>query len=415
MVRKLRKKFILISVLSTLAVLVVILGIINFVSYYNARVEIFSVMSRISDSGGLLPEQLHYRSIMGEAILTEESRYSIRYFSALVDDDGLVYNLNRDQVSAIDENAADEYVKKALKRGSDKGFLYSDSSTFAYQITQIEDAPVRLCVIMDCTRQLRSSHMFFLFSVIIGVVALLMLTGVLILVSGKVVSPLVRNMESQKQFITNASHELKTPLAIISANTEVLEMTEGENEWTKSTLDQVKRMSELISRLITLSRLQEKEEVELSEADYTGIVRKVTDEFRVVAENDGKQFQVSVDDHCVVRAHEAGLREMVSVLVDNAVKYCSDGGEVRVEIKKKGHLCILNVSNSYPEKEGVDYSRFFERFYREDESHNSGKKGFGIGLSMAEQFVDMFKGKISVGYRDGMIRFTVTFPSRSGS
>ncbi|MBR6173820.1 MAG: HAMP domain-containing histidine kinase [Eubacterium sp.] len=409
MIRKLRKKFIMISTFSVIAVLVFVLGGINMVNYYNARVEIFSVLTMISESGGVVPETLYYRSIFGEAILTQETVYSLRFFSAYVAEDGTVHNLNREQVTFIREKEAQDLLQKALKAKKEEGFLRNDSQIFAYQRTESTDGKRSFYVIMDCTRQLRSTNMFLMFSIWTGIIAILLLFLLLTWFSRRAVAPMVRNMEAQKQFITNASHELKTPLAIISANTEVIEMTEGRNEWTESTMEQVSRMSELISHLITLSRLQEKEEIEITQVDFSAVTDKIAEEFRVLAEKDGKEYETRITEGRMVKANETALRELVSILCDNAVKYCTEGGMIRVTLEGKGHGTILTVSNTYPEKEDMDYSRFFERFYREDESHNSEKKGFGIGLSMAEKFVEMFHGKISVHYKDGMIHFVVSF------
>jgi hypothetical protein len=238
-------------------------------------------------------------------------------------------------------------------------------------------------------------------------ISMLLLLLLLIGFANRAVAPLARNIESQKMFITNASHELKTPLAIISANTEVLEMTEGKNEWTESTMEQVKRMTELISHLITLSKLQEKDEIVLTDVSISEVTEKVAAEFRILAEQKGLTYETEIAKDRTVKADQGGLRELTSILIDNAVKYCTEGGTVRVALEPKLHGTMLSVANTYPEKEGVDYSKFFERFYREDQSHNSEKKGFGIGLSMAKHFTEMFRGKISVGYKNGMIIFTV--------
>ena len=409
MIRKLRRKFIFISTFSLIAVLVIVLGTTNLVNYYNVRMEIFSVMSKISKSGGKVPETLIYRSIFGESILTDETIYSLRFFSAYVDEDGAIFNMNREQVSTIRESEAEELIHKAVRSRQDEGFIHLDNQVFAYQRTESQEWSGTFYLIMDCTRQLRSTSMFLLFSVGIGIISLLILFLLLAWMSRRAVAPMVRNMEAQKQFITNASHELKTPLAIISANTEVLEMTEGKNEWTESTMEQIQRMSELISHLITLSRLQEQDELEMTQVDFSATAAKVAEEFRILAEKDGKTYETQIAEGRIVKANEAGLRELISILCDNAVKYCSDGGSIRVKLEGKGHGSVLTVSNTYPEKEGMDYSRFFERFYREDESHNSEKKGFGIGLSMAEKLVEMFHGKISVHHKDGMIHFVVSF------
>ena len=417
MIKKLQKKFLIICTSSMLAVLLLVLGIINMISYFNAKVEIFSIVSMISESGGRIPETMYYRSIVGEVVMTGETRYAFSFYSALVDSEGTIYSVGegekesdrgRRNLSMMDETVAVDYVKMAMASKLEEGFIHVDQSTYAYQKSYFTEKGMTLCVIMDCTRQLRGNRVFMIFSLYIGLVSLVVVFVILAFFSKKAVAPLARNIESQKQFITNAGHELKTPLAIISANTEVLEMTEGKNEWTESTMEQVKRMTELVSHLVTLSKLQEKEELELTEVDFSEVTEKVAGDFRVLAERDGKNYEMKIAGGRKVKANESGLRELVTILVDNAVKYCTDGGTIRILLEPKGHSSsILTVSNSYPEKKNVDYSRFFERFYREDESHNSEKKGFGIGLSMAERFVEMFKGKIGVHYKDGMIHFTV--------
>lgn len=408
MIRKLKIKFIVISSLSMLMVLLIVLGIVNGFSYYNTRVEIFSVMSGISKNNGFLPEKLEYRTLFGSAILTDESKYGLRFFAAVTDDEGLTLNLENEQVATISDADKMSYLSIAVRRNQEEGFFTVGHSTYAFQRTELDES-LNLYVIMDCTRQLHSMHVFALASVYIGLASMILLLLILSAFAKKAVAPVVNNIESQKMFITNASHELKTPLAIISANTEVLEMTEGKNEWTESTLEQVQRMTELISHLITLSRLQEKDEINLVDVNISEVTEKVASEFRILAEKNGLSYETAITPGRMVKADEAGLRELISILIDNAVKYCTEGGTIHIALEPKIHGTVLMVSNTFPEKEGMDHSRFFDRFYRADTSHSSEKKGFGIGLSMAKHFTEMFKGKISVSYKNGMITFTVAF------
>ncbi|EHJ55612.1 hypothetical protein HMPREF9318_00258 [Streptococcus urinalis FB127-CNA-2] len=228
--------------------------------------------------------------------------------------------------------------------------------------------------------------------------------------SNLVIAPFVENYEKQKRFITNAGHELKTPLAIISANNELSELMNGESEWSKSTSDQVKRLTNLINQLVTLAKLEEQPEVVLKTVNFSEITQDAAEDFKSMVIKDGKTFDLLVEPNIMVRAEEKSLFELVTILVDNANKYCDPNGNVKVQLsttgrrKKKGKL---QVSNTYKEGESIDYSRFFERFYREDESHNSKRKGYGIGLSMAESMVKLFKGHISVSYKNDKIIFTV--------
>ncbi len=410
MIRKLKLKFIAITSGSLLIVLIVVLGIINWVSYFNAKKEIFSLMTNISENRGKLPERMVYRSIMGDSVLTEESRFSLRYFMAILDENGNIEALRMDHVSSVSEEDARKNIMTAEQRNEPEGFLYLDDTTYAFQKTgiNVNGQQKYQYVIMDCTRQMLVMRSFTKFSIYIGLVSMSMLLLLLSFFSKRAVAPLVKNMENQKMFITNAGHELKTPLSIISANTEVLEMTEGKNEWTESTMQQVKRMTELISNLITLSKMQEKNEITLTEVSFSEITEQVADEFRILAEKEGLGYETAITPDRIVKADKDGLREIVSILIDNAVKYCSPEGTIRVALDAKMHGTILTVSNTYPENKHMDYSKFFDRFYRADESHNSEKMGFGIGLSMAEHFTELFHGKINVHYKDGMIHFTVS-------
>ena len=187
-----------------------------------------------------------------------------------------------------------------------------------------------------------------------------------------------------------------------------MEMLNGESEWTRSNMTQVKRMSRLIDELINLSRMSEGVDIVLTDVDYTALVNECISHFASVIASSNKQLITHIDDGITVKADTRNLQAMIEVLLDNAVKYCDDEGTIKVTLTKKGRQSIFSVSNDYEDGENIDYSRFFDRFYRQDESHNSQKRGFGIGLSMASSVVKMFKGKIRVDYKEGIITFSVT-------
>lgn len=230
--------------------------------------------------------------------------------------------------------------------------------------------------------------------------------------SGIVIRPFIRNYEKQRRFITNAGHELKTPLAIISANTELQELMIGENEWTKSTNDQVARLTNLINSLVALSRLEEHPDIVLQDVDFSYITEDAAEDFKGPVVRDGKSFVMDITSDIHVKAEEKSLFELVTLLVDNANKYCdSEGTTVTVRLRQIGRTCKrarVEVPNTYKEGKEVDYGKFFERFYRIDESHNNKENsGFGIGLSMAQSMVELFKGRIFASYKSDTITFTV--------
>jgi signal transduction histidine kinase len=218
-------------------------------------------------------------------------------------------------------------------------------------------------------------------------------------------------MENQKRFITNAGHELKTPIAIISANAETIEMINGKSQWTGSILKQVRRLNNLITDLITLSKMGERSQTDLNmvSVDVSDTVQTVTESFQPMVTDEQKTLVSHIQPDLHIVSDAKCLYELVNILVDNAVKYCDDGGTIDVTLKsgKKNKGIIVTVANNYADGKNVDYSRFFERFYRGDESHNSQKSGYGIGLSMAEELTQLLKGKISVNFKDGIITFMI--------
>ena len=224
-------------------------------------------------------------------------------------------------------------------------------------------------------------------------------------------------MEKQKQFITNASHELKTPLAVIKANTEMQEMLDGESEWSQSTLRQVDRMNGLIGNLVQIARAQERSAGAVRAIDIAPAVRETADSFVPVAVSAGKTLTREIPDSLILKADESRIRQLTSLLADNAVKYCDDGGAILIRLAHSGRNAVLTVSNDYAEGADVDYSRFFERFYRQDESRTistdahgaASKSGYGIGLSIAESIVKSMNGSIRVSWKDGRISFTCRF------
>lgn len=211
------------------------------------------------------------------------------------------------------------------------------------------------------------------------------------------IRPFVENIQYQKRFITDASHELKTPLAIISANTEVLELTQGSNEWTESIKHQTVRMNELIKRLLLLAKFSEQgRNVTLVDFSLTDAAKESVDTFSTLAEAKGKTLNANIADGVTYRGDETGIRQLMSILLDNAVKYADDGGNICFTLTKQGKGAKIEVKNDCKDVDEKSLSHLFERFYRADESRARETGGYGIGLSIAQAIVENHKGKISV-------------------
>ncbi|MBR4760532.1 MAG: HAMP domain-containing histidine kinase [Lachnospiraceae bacterium] len=408
MIRKLQNKFIAIATLSMCVMILLVLFLINMISSIRNRQESGALLQYIANNDGYIPSFQKSEITHGdlEVVLTPETQFETRYFAVRFEN-GKVVDVNLEHVAAFSQENAATFAERLLERKDERGSCIVDGRSYDYLVREV-GKDVALVVVLDTTRLYNSTVSMIRFSTYVGLIMIGLFFVMVSVLSRRVLKPIIDNIDSQKQFITNASHELKTPLAIISANTEVIEMTAGESEWTKSIRNQIERLNGLIGRLITLAKLQEYGQTELTEVNASAITRDVVISFQPVLSQSGKEFVHEIEEEVMVMAEDRSFHELVSILVDNAAKYCDDNGKVEVRLSKKGRTMTLAVSNSYAEGEGVDYSRFFDRFYRQDQSHNSEKKGYGIGLSMASEMVQKFKGKISVTYKDGMICFTVT-------
>lgn len=232
--------------------------------------------------------------------------------------------------------------------------------------------------------------------------------------SKQAIQPEIENSLRQKEFITNASHELKTPLTVIRANTEMVELLNGESEWTKSTISQVDHLTGLINNLVTIAKAQEKEDrSEMAVIDAAKAVNESLDPYELLARQDDKKIVREIAEDVQIKADESKIRQLATILIDNAIKYCDNGGTISVSLAKiknnKGLRLIM--SNTYADGADIDCSRFFDRFYREDSSHNIDRGGYGIGLSIAESICRQYGGDIRAEWKDGVISFICTLMS----
>lgn len=409
MFRKLRVRFILIASVAVTGILFFLVGALNSVRFLQTTGEIQAVLNILSDNQGEFPSVQATAQALDNDRISIDTIYQYRYFSAVFNEDGTVYSSNLNNISNLSQEQALKSAKSVVKQHRKNGIFTIGGQYYSYQVTRDSKTKRYLAVVLDSTKYLEDRNDFLWVSIRSALYSVIFFIVVISVVSSWAIRPYVRNYEKQKRFITNAGHELKTPLAIISANTELQELMTGENEWTESTKDQVNRLSNLINQMVSLARLEEQPDIALVDVDFSSLVQKAAQDFKSVAEKAGKDYHIRVQDDIHVKASQDELYELISILIDNACKYCDEDGQIFVTLTKakRRKRARLIVSNSYADGKNVDYSRFFDRFYREDESHNHKQAGYGIGLSMAESLVNLFKGKIAASYKKGFISFTV--------
>ncbi len=243
---------------------------------------------------------------------------------------------------------------------------------------------------------------------IIGSAAILVMFFVSLVLSGRIIRPLEENDQKQKQFISDASHELKTPVAVISTNAELLSREIGENEWLANIRYENERMEGLVRQLLDLSRA-ENAEMPMEQVDFSRVVTGETLALETLAFDCGRVFRTDIEDGVILTGNKTQLTQLVSILLDNAIRHAT-GNEIGIALKRQGHHAILSVVNDGDEIPQDKLEHLFDRFYRVDEARNSEGQHYGLGLSIAKAVVEKHGGSISVSCRDGKVRLTASIP-----
>ena len=392
MIKSLRRKFIAIAMCSLIGVLVLTVGFINTFSYIDVVNKADSRLSLIEGNNGTFPKngQPHKDGGMrGGGKMSPEAPFETRYFTVTIGESGNVTTVDTGKIAAITTSEASEYAADLYAKNSDSGFYGN------YRYKAVPKSNGTLYIFLDCSRELSSFWSFLVISILISIAGILVVFALVLIFSKIAVKPFAESYEKQKRFITDASHEIKTPLTIIEANTEVLEMTGAESEWTQSIRNQIKRLSSLTQKLVFLARMDENQgKLEMTEFSLSDAVLETADSFSTVAMNSGKTLDINVQNGILLRGNEMTIRELVSVLVDNAVKYSTENGNISVSLVEESGHKKLTVKNSTTSLEKGNHDILFERFYRSDSSRNSETGGSGIGLSIAKAVATAHKAKI---------------------
>lgn len=328
--------------------------------------------------------------------MSPEAPYETRFFTVSLDENGKVIATDTGFIAAVEPADAAEFAKNVWDSGSVRGYIDN------YRYLWVDKDGGSLVVFLDCNRDLSAYRSFVLTAAAVSAGSLLAVFLLVMVFSKAAIAPVAESYKKQKQFITDASHELKTPVTIISANNEVIELENGSSQWTDSIRNQVERLTVLTGNLVALSRMDE-ESGNLIVKDFplTNAVRETAEGFFAAAKARDIRYVIEVTENLTCRGNEESIRQLVSLLCDNAVKYADNGGEIRITLKSQNRRNVLIAYNTTENLEKGRQDRLFERFYRADSSRNSGTGGNGIGLSLAKAIVDAHKGKISAVSEDG--------------
>jgi signal transduction histidine kinase len=214
--------------------------------------------------------------------------------------------------------------------------------------------------------------------------------------------PIKTAFDKQKQFVSDASHELKTPLTVISTNADVLAGEIGENRWLNYIKSQTDRMNVLVNDLLNLTRLENNNaDFIRTDFDLSKAIINTALPFECQAFESNKQFDVDVDKDLIINGSERHIKQMAAIFIDNALKYSGEGGKVRITLRKQGDKKVLTVYNTGKGIKTGEEEKIFERFYRSDQSRNRSTGGYGLGLAIAKSIIDKHKFKVHVDNNEG--------------
>lgn len=393
MIYSLRKKLIWICGASITAVFVIIFVLICAFAANQLDSAMDGITDMISENGGTLPDFKEEPPIPAEKeafpdFFPKESRLNVSFFTVYFDPDGEASRANMDFASSVPAETAQEYAEEALSGGKERGWLEG----YRYKVYDTDSGQSVVFADGNMNRMVSGMILLSVGGVLIG--SLVVILVLIVVFSKRAVRPIAESYEKQKQFITDANHELKTPLTLIMANLDILQAELGENEWLEDIRAEGERMNALVRQLVALTQMDEDgNQIPVEPFPISETISDVASEFKALAEKKGLSLYTYIQQDIEYVGNEASIRRLVSILLDNAVKYCDPAGEIRLMLSRKRKL-VITVENSCADVGKMELDRLFDRFYRADKAR-SYDGGFGIGLSIAKAVAHRHGGDIS--------------------
>lgn len=409
MIYSLRKKFVIITAISVGIVFALIFGGIYFISRSQLNHSMDMLADVIAMNDGTFPDfdrtenPVQPDAFPRNRFLTPETRFSTRFFTVRADDGNHILQENMEHISSVSKAEARDYAKRAMDKGSERGWL----SDYRYKVSETPYGRLVVFVSGEANKAMTNRLLSSVFFVLAGSFVLILL--LILLISKKAVKPAAESYEKQKQFVTDANHELKTPLTLILSNVDIVESEIGKNEWLEDIRSEGERMGSLINQLVTLSRMDEdNSNLAVAELNLSEMVSDTVSEFMNLAIEKQKHLTSAIQPSIWYHGDEGLLRRLMCILLDNAIKYGDMNGDIQVSVYTKGRYPVITVENAYQNVNNVELGKFFDRFYRADKARTF-TGSFGIGLSIAKGIARNHKGDIVAYKKDAEhIGFKVT-------
>lgn len=409
MIKKLKIKFTLLATVSMIILMALLAAGMNLLNYsftVNDADEILRLLSEnsFSDKSGNPPDgdkEPPFKKLPPG--MSPEVPYESRYFSVTISGESKIeYDTSR--IISVSREDAEKYARDAISDSASRGTI----GNFRYlKVTDVESYRIYF---LDWGRKIDAFYRFLWISIAISLLGCIIVFLSFLMASEKIIRPISESYEKQKRFITDAGHELKTPLTVIGANTDILESDIGENECLDDIRQQTEKMKNLTESLVFLSSTEEAG-TDIKKVDFplSDTVSEEAAAFAAPARAAGKCIITKIEPGIPMNGSPVQIRRLLSILIDNALKY-SDGENIVIELEKKKKIIFLSIENTVtediPENE---LSLLFDRFFRTDSSRNSETGGNGIGLSAALAITSAHGGKIKAECENKIFRIVVSF------
>ena len=394
MIKTLKKRFIFFTMAAVTCLLLFLVLAINGLNWMMLESKSDVILETLVEAEGVFQKMAFKHPPPFIRPLNMDRMRASRFFVVWSDNNDNIIDVNIEQISAIDNEMAQKYALKVLNTGKKYGQLNG------YKFAVKEIGTSKMTFFMDTSEQRENFRVVLFVSTAIAILCWLVLLVIVILLSGKVIRPVLVGIEKQKQFITNAGHEMKTPLAIIQSNNETMMLIHGENKYNAHIRTQTKRLNGLMSNLLTLAKLDEEIPFSTELTNVNELVQELLPFYCEESLTRNIHFDINIEPDIVIQTHKDSFRQMLMILLDNAIKYTPGNGKIHVSIAKSGkHILIIEENTCDPSLE-PDVERLFERFYRGDAARTQTKdtSGYGIGLSAARAICENFGGKLTAEY-----------------
>ncbi|MBQ2836416.1 MAG: GHKL domain-containing protein [Clostridia bacterium] len=396
MIKKLKQRIFLLIMLSLSIIMLGIIILFTSLNYNNTINTTVSMMNRFVDG---TPKKIYNRL----------EDYKIRPEFKI---DGLhrVFIQNSVIVQSSDNsdnNTVNEHALQIYKRNNEKGII----GKYIYNVKKIDKNTTIISMIEDENTIIHIKRMF-IFSGIIAIISIAAIYIIAKKLSKTIVKPVEETFEKQKQFISDASHELKTPLAVIEANSDVLQDKLGENKWIKYIQNEIESMNKLINELLLLAKIENVDNIkEYGQLNLSNEIELILSMFESVAYEKQVIIKSNIEENIIINGNKEDIEHIVSTLTDNAIKHTKPHKEVIVNLKKEKNEIVLEVKNMGDPIPEEEREKIFERFYRIDKSRNREEKRYGLGLAIAKSTIEKYNGKIEVDYKNDFTIFKVKIPN----